>query len=305
MKVIRSLEFHAGSKEEKLPDFASNFPYIATRAELDYYKESLVPWHWHKAVELFYMESGELKYYTPNKVMTFPAGSGGMVNSNVLHMTKIGTHRIRNIQLLHLFDPILIGGQCGSLIEQKYIAPITAASQLEIIPLYPDNPLQADILHLIQKAFQLSENEFDYEWNIREYLSRIWFRLLKLSFPTLQETSSMADKATDKIKLMMAYIHEHYAEKISVSMLAAAAFLSERECYRVFHKCLHMTPTDYMKNYRLQMACQMLADSHEPVTSISYSCGLGNSSYFSKVFRAHIGCTPLEYRQKRQNINKK
>ena len=239
MRITRSFEFHIGSKEEKLSYFAPNFPYIASRAELDYYNDSFVPWHWHKAVELFYMESGELKYYTPNRIMVFPAGSGGMINSNVLHMTKIQTHNEKNIQLLHIFEPDLIAGKCGSLIEQKYITPIITASQLEIIALYPDNPAQAAILHLIQQTFQLSENEFGYELNIRESLSQIWIQLLKLCSPTLQEKSNSANKTTDKIKRMMIYIHEHYAEKISISKLAATAFLSERECYRVFHNYLH------------------------------------------------------------------
>ena len=65
MQVIHNLEFRTGSKEEKLPGFGPEFPYIASRAELDHYRDFCVPWHWHKAVELFYMESGELRYHTP------------------------------------------------------------------------------------------------------------------------------------------------------------------------------------------------------------------------------------------------
>ncbi len=37
MKTVQHIEFHTGSKEELLPDFADDFPYIATRAELDKY----------------------------------------------------------------------------------------------------------------------------------------------------------------------------------------------------------------------------------------------------------------------------
>ena len=99
----------------------------------------------------------------------------------------------------------------------------------------------------------------------------------------------------------MIYIHEHYAEKISIAQLAAATFSSERECFRLFHNCLHMTPVEYIKSYRLQMACQMLARGREPVTSIAQACGLGSRSYFGKVFREQTGCTPSEYRQKWQD----
>lgn len=104
-----------------------------------------------------------------------------------------------------------------------------------------------------------------------------------------------------KIKQMMAYIHEHYSEKISISELAAAAYLSERECFRVFHDCLHMTPAEYMKSCRLQAASRMLAYGQEPVTVIGHACGLGSSSYFGKVFRAYAHCTPTEYRAKWQD----
>lgn len=304
MKVIRGLEFHTDSKEEKLPDFSPDFPYIASRAELDCYREPFVPWHWHKAVELFYIESGELRYHTPNGTMVFSEGSGGMVNSNVLHMTSFRKNREKNIQLLHIFDPVLIAGQWGSLIEQKYITPLITASRLELIALYPDNPRHASILHLIRQAFELSEDEFGYELNIREALSQIWFRIVQLCRPALLEEPDTNTKSIDKIKSMMIYIHEHYSEKISVSELSAAAYLSERECYRVFQSCLHMTPTEYMKSYRLQMACRMLAEGQESVTEIGHACGLGSTSYFSKIFHARTGCTPLEYRRKWQDNNK-
>lgn len=81
MKNIQSIEFYTGSKEELLPGFASDFPYIASRAELDKYTGRYVPWHWHKTVELFYMESGSLEYDTPGGKLLFPAGSGGMKES--------------------------------------------------------------------------------------------------------------------------------------------------------------------------------------------------------------------------------
>jgi len=137
LKNISNIEFHAGSKEERLPDFASDFPYIASHAD---FIGRFVPWHWHKAVELFYMQSGTLEYYTPKGKKVFPTGSGGLVNSNVLHMTKPQAEG--TIQLLHIFDPSFIAGEQGCRIEQRYITPVIAHSQLELIALYPDHPEQ-------------------------------------------------------------------------------------------------------------------------------------------------------------------
>lgn len=303
MKIINSIEFHPGSREELLPDFVSDFPYIATCAELDKYDELFVPWHWHKTIELFYVESGTLEYCTPKGKFLFPAGSGGMINSNVLHMTKVQEEHTKTIQLLHIFDTSLIAGEQGSRIEQKYIMPILMAQKLEIIALYPDKQPQKDILDRIQNAFHFSEKEFGYEVKLRETLTEIWLALFGLSY-TILEKKEKNDKVNDKVKLMLIYIHEHFAEKILIPELASAAFLSERECFRVFQDYLHMTPMDYIKSYRLQTASQMLAKGKETVTSISQACGLGSSSYFGKLFKQRMGCTPLEYRIKWQNSDR-
>lgn len=303
MKTIRGIEFHTGSREEQLPDFFTDFPYIASCVELDHYMGHFVPWHWHKSVELFYMESGTLEYYTPKGKILFPEGSGGMINSNVLHMTRPQSEHIKTVQWIHIFDPSLIAGEHGSRIEQTYIMPIITAPLLEIIALYPEQPSHKKILDMIQRAFQLSGQELGYEIKLRGILSELWLALFELSLPVLKETGTY-DKTNEKIKLMMVYIHEHFSEKIAIPELAAAAYLSERECFRVFHDCLHTTPVGYIKSYRLQMACQMLAAGQEPITSISHACGLGSSSYFGKVFRDHVGCTPLDYRRKWQDCDR-
>lgn len=303
MKTVRGVEFYTGSREEKLPDFTPEFPYLASRAELDYYQDPFVPWHWHRAIELFYIESGELRYETPNETMVFSAGTGGMMNSNILHKTEIMTRSERNIQLLHIFEPEFLGGSSGSLIEKKYILPVITASCLEIIRLDPQYPDQAEVISRIRKAFGISEKDFGYEIKIREALSRIWLQIFPLCDPFPRQKTARKNEMTDKMKEMMIYIHDHYSEKISVRDIAGAAFLSERECYRVFRDCLHMTPGEYVKSCRLRKACRMLRNGREPVTEICYACGLGSASYFGKLFREYTGCTPLEYRRKWQDRN--
>ena len=319
MKNIHSIEFYTGSKEELLPGFEKDFPYIASRAELDKYIGCYVPWHWHRTVELFYMESGSIEYDTPEGKILFPAGSGGMINPNVLHMTKAISQKEKNIQLLHMtkaisqkekniqllhiFDVSLLAGEQGSRIEQKYISPVITAPQIEVIPLFPGNAEEERILKLLTASFRLSSDEFGYEIKLRKALTEIWLMLFELS-RSMRKKKVGHNKSNDKIKLMMIYIHEHYREKISIPELAAAAYLSERECYRVFHDCLHMTPIEYITTYRLQVACQMLAKGQEAVTVISHECGLGSSSYFGKVFREYAHCSPTEYRKKWQNSDR-
>ena len=295
MKISTQFSYKAGSNEELFPSFAQDFPYIATCAELDKYFDAYVPWHWHRPVELFYMEKGCLEYTTPSGKWMFPAGSGGFVNSNVLHSTKIMQTDEPNIQLLHIFDPSLISGDRGNRLEHKYVTPMISSPSIEMIALYPDNPAHTQLLGNIRRAFDLSDQEWGYEFALREALTDIWMALLD-SVRFIVEADKRGSGYDDQIKEMMLYIQSRYDQHISVDELAEVAHVSKRACFRLFQSNLHMTPVEYMKSYRLQIACQLLVDGNAPITEIAGRCGLGSSSYFGKVFKETFGVTPLEYR---------
>ncbi|MBQ7091513.1 MAG: helix-turn-helix domain-containing protein [Clostridia bacterium] len=300
MKTIQSLELKRGSKEEQLPGFTPDFPYIASYAELDKFIGACVPWHWHPAVELFYMQSGCLEYTTPGGKWVFPAGSGGFVNSNVLHTSRAILCSESTISLLHLFDPSLIAGEHGSRIEQKYILPLVSAANIEVIPLWPEDTDHNAIIELIRRAFEMSDKEWGYEFKLREILTCIWMKLFGLIRPAA-EPSKQGGRANEQIKSIMIYVHENYGQQLSVKTLAETAHISKRACYRLFQENLHMTPVEYITSYRLQAACRMLAKEKMPITEIAAACGLGTSSYFGKLFREKYGCTPTEYKKSWQD----
>lgn len=306
MQNVRSIQIHEESNEELLPGFSREFPYIVSCAELEKYVDPFVPWHWHNAVELFYMEKRSLEYETPGGKLIFPEGSGGLVNSNVLHKTHILTYPKVTTQKLHIFDPAFLSGQSGGRIEQTYFLPMIADPLFELLPLSPELPEQALILELVRNAFSLNEQEVGYEITLQRALLDIWLRLYQLYRKT-EVPHYKKSRNVEAAKCMMLYIREHLADSITVKDLAEAVYLSERECYRIFRECLHTTPTNYIVSCRLQEARRLLTGSAASVTEIAYSCGFGSGSYFSRIFTREIGCTPHEYRtswQDRTNISR-
>lgn len=288
------------TKEELLPDFYSDFLHTSSRAHISK-NQPHAPWHWHKAVELFYIESGALEYHTPSGVIVLSEGCGGLVNSGVLHMTQIPEKQSNHCTfLIHLFDTTLITGHTGSRIDQKYISPLTNFSSLEIIPLFKEKNEHIPILDKLKNSFLLSEGDIGYEVRLRSILSDILVDLLMINMPKMEEADLQKPILNEKMKLMVTYVHEHYGEKVTIKDIAEAAFVSERECYRSFHAVMHMTPNEYIRQYRLQVACRMLTDTEESITNIAQLCGFGTSSFFGKVFREYFQMTPLEYRN--QNI---
>lgn len=293
MLQVSTVEFKPGSKEELLPNFDDSYPHITSRASIR--EGDSAPWHWHKAVELFYMESGTLEFITPSERHVFRAGSGGLVNSNVLHMTRGIQVKPGDSNILHLFDPTLISGAPGSRMEEKYVLPLTTASQVELIALDGEDPDHQPLLEKLRDSFTIPSDTPGYELKMRSVLSEIWLGLLEVAAPRL-EGERKHTMTSELIKGMLVYIHEHYGEKLSVRDIAASVNVSERACFDLFRKNLRTTPMEYVNSYRLRMACQLLSQTEDSVTAVSSRCGM-NNSYFSQMFRESTGFTPLEYRR--------
>ena len=96
---------------------------------------------------------------------------------------------------------------------------------------------------------------------------------------------------------MNTYIYEHYQEKITLDDIAGAAGVSRSKCAGLFRKYTQKTPVNFLNSYRLEMAARMLTSTDEPVSYIANACGIGEQSYFNRLFMKEFGCTPLEWRK--------
>ena len=295
--ITRILE----SRQELFPDFSEEFPYVASLARIDSFMGGLVPWHWHEAEELFYIESGCLEYETPGQKLTFPAGSGGFVNAGVLHSTHTKGNGEETVQLLHIFEPSFIAGAENGIVARRYVRPVVSRMGFEILPIFPYTPRQVELLDALRASFELDEEAPGYELRLRNVLSDLWMRLLPL-IPGERQTDFST--RNDKLRHMTRYVQEHFAERITVADLAASVLISERECYRLFKECLRCSPVEYVISYRLDIAGRMLIHSEASVTEISLACGFGSSSYFGRVFLERFGCTPRDYRKRWQDSEK-
>lgn len=129
-------------------------------------------------MEIFYVEHGAVQYYTPHGEYVFPEGSGGMLNTNVLHRTKPVDNN--TVQLLHIFDSALVSGKSDSRIDQKYISPLISEGA-EMMPLTAGIYEQKVLPDKIREVFYLSKQAFGYEIKLREAMSDIWLDFLKIS----------------------------------------------------------------------------------------------------------------------------
>lgn len=71
---------------------------------------------------------------------------------------------------------------------------------------------------------------------------------------------------------------------------------------RVLQKNLKQTLTETVIKVRLQYACQQLIMTNSSIKSICYDCGFDSLSYFYRLFKKHVGQTPVQYRKKNHKV---
>lgn len=92
------------------------------------------------------------------------------------------------------------------------------------------------------------------------------------------------------------YIAERYSYPITVEDVAAYTGVSRSYLFRLFRDMLKLSPKEYLLEYRIRQACQLLNQTELSVQSIAHSVGFEDNLYFSKVFKKYKNCTPSEYR---------
>lgn len=114
----------------------------------------------------------------------------------------------------------------------------------------------------------------------------------------LAEYSSGYTKEKNKLSKSIEYINNHYTSDLTVPELAAMEFLSVSRYTELFRKIMNTTPYQYIIRLRFNVACDMLIDSDLTIEQISNLTGFRNSFFFSKLFKKHMGLSPLQYRKK-------
>lgn len=152
---------------------------------------------------------------------------------------------------------------------------------------------------ILRDAFAISVKEASgYEFEIRNYLSKLWCLLIEEEDERLRRGSIKPNIDSERIKEMISFIQDNYAKKLELKDIADSASLSKRECFRCFKRSLNMTPFEYLTSHRIQAACKMLSRTSESVTNIGAACGFSSDSYFGKTFKKNMNCTPKEFRRK-------
>lgn len=99
-----------------------------------------------------------------------------------------------------------------------------------------------------------------------------------------------------EIQKILHYLHEHYAEDITVKSMSQYVTMAENYVSTLFKKKTGHTLIHYLHRVRVDQAIRLLTGSDLPVYEIGNRVGFVSDNYFIKIFKRLTTQTPSQYR---------
>ena len=283
---------------ERMTHDASSFPISYFQDELALLPNQTGPLHWHPELEIASAVSGVLEYQVGQEHIILEPGDSILVAGNMLHSIRQLSGDAPDPMPNIVFFGSLIASET-SAIYARYVQPIIDDHALPYVVFRHDQSEHALVNTLIQGIYcLLREQPRCYEMTVQRHLSSI-FEYLSLHFETLHRTEANRVQLNTQVRVqkMLAFIHTHYAEAVTLADIADAANISRSEAGRCFQAYMGCSPVDALIQHRLQKAHGMLQDTTRTLQEISHACGFNSVNYFSRQFRKHYGYAPSLVRE--------
>jgi len=153
-----------------------------------------------------------------------------------------------------------------------------------------------ETVDLAEMNVHFSGNEAELaNWNSVTEIKSYFLKIFLIGLKKIEEENCKSfSKKTQKI---INYIHRHYSEFITIEDVAENTNISAVYLCQIFKKEMGVTFLEYLTDYRIKIAKDLLASGDYKIYEISQMVGYKTSQYFSQVFRKATGVNPLDYKK--------
>lgn len=298
---MKQLQVPVDRDMNAIGELDASFRFTFSNDDLSEFRKGFVNWHKQPTIEISVVCEGAVDVYVMNRKKAVAAGDGFCVMPGCLHSICAAAQQKTAKYFTMVFHPEILYGYRGSYFEQAYYRPFADSGEPLLLFCRQEawtetvfSKLQWIVAHCAERwdVVPPVASPPEIRLEIQHCLQHVWVEFAK-HLPATGADGAVAN--TKKIYDFIGYLHAHYAEKFSLTALAESVFLSRNECCRYFKQTMHMTITEYLLEYRLSKAAELLETSGLSVTEIAERTGFCDVSYFIKMFRQKTGMTPKVY----------
>ena len=244
----------------------------------------------HRYHELYYIAEGRCSVFIGQRTYRLQTGDFALIPAGTLHKTDFTSHG-QNTKYVISFSTDT-AKKIDAFLEAKVAETEFRAGKIKA-------PVQR------QEAILLQVNRMLYEFENQPALGRsLCMTLLAELLISLhryrdgqEENDGNEDTSHSRMREVAAYLCEHAGEQITLTEVAAHFAVSPSHLSRVFHQETGFGVREYLIQYRIRQACDLLLNSGLTVTQIADRCGFSDSNYFGDAFKKATGLSPREYRK--------
>jgi len=244
--------------------------------------------HWQEDVEVLSIKHGDFKLLLDGKLLTLHPGDIIFINPGQLHFFRALNQDAECDIFIFPLQHLLF--ECEDHDQQKFVRPLSEGTIG--FPTYL--PEDAELQQLIRNIIHLQKQKPP----VYELMTKAL--LLQLIGTFAQQNAFVPlypTKQTDVCKQILTYIHQHYMQKITTAEISAAVGISPTYFSTFFANNFLQNFSEYLNQYRIEQACNLLANSTLTITDIALETGFCSSSHFIQHFREAKGITPYAYRK--------
>lgn len=286
-----------GSLRETKVHGTEGFPIGVYLDDFADFENGYICWHWHEEVQVTMITEGAFTCQVEAEEVHLKEGDIAFINSGLVH-------QIRPCQLAwgKLYSFIwrgeLIGGSRNSDIYKECVEPVLTGNLSHIV-WDQSSPLHDETAAALREVVRLyEEKEPAYQLLITILLSRLWCHIFDQMPRGAHTINAESGRDKQRVKAALQYMQENYQEQLKLNDIADAAYISRSELCRSFQRTLHMTPMEFLMQYRIRQSTVLLKNMDLRISDISEMTGFSSPSHFGSYFHRYMGCTPREYRRK-------
>lgn len=250
---------------------------------------SYVTTHWHRAIEIIYIQSGALTVTIESHTIELSAGQCILINANIMHSTKCTASNTA------------IVFQIPTDFAETYIPNINSL----VFHINDDttDPKEATKINILKNTLEKMQvaNDMHPDGFLLVFNSLLFDILFQLyhnfSTPVLHANPNKKKKELDRLNPVLQYIAQNYNRPIPLQEIADVAILQPGYFCRFFKNTMGTTFLEYQNELRLSHIYQDLIETDDPVNVILERHGFTNYKLFRRMFRENFGDTPTNIRK--------
>lgn len=286
----KQYEIYHESKTHTSPEFPYN-TYLCS-IPLDFRK---VPLHWHSEMELIVIKKGQGIVQVNLVSYQVEAGDVVFILPGQLHSISQKDNAVMEYENI-IFKIDMLKSTSQDICDTRYIQPLFSGN-LDFPPLMNKKcKYYAAAVPLIAQIDRMcSARPVGYQLAVKGFLFQIFFQIITNT--PVHNMQAGRIKSLDKVKQVLTYIDNNYARTITIEEIAEVCHYSKSHFMKFFKESMGMGFIQYLNEYRLEVASQMLLKTSDNILDIAERTGFDSLSYFNRMFKRKYGLTPGQYRR--------